>query len=64
MKIQDKETRYFIDIDLYTNTVIIIYFGQREDLSRAKTRKHIHRVFLTKGQYNKLSEQISELKGK
>ncbi len=59
MTLQDKETRYFIDINIKTNTVTKISFGQRKSLVSEKSKKDIHRVFITKGQYNKLQDQIS-----
>ncbi|MFZ5950643.1 MAG: hypothetical protein ACOYXC_08055 [Candidatus Rifleibacteriota bacterium] len=61
MKKQDKNTRYFIEIDLSNLRIIKCDFDQKENLNHGKqTRPGIHRLFLTKGQYLKLINRISE----
>lgn len=53
-KPQDKETRYFIDIDLKTMKVVRWDYDQRENLVKYKPEKDsYHRIYLTLGQYNK-----------
>ena len=54
-RIQDKNTRYFIEIDLGSLKVIRCSFDQKENLDKGRQNKPSgHRIFLTKGQYNKL----------
>lgn len=60
-KIEDKETRYYIDIDLTTRTIINWDYDQRDKLSVQDVAAPYHRVYITKGQYNKLEQKNSEL---
>ena len=61
-KIEDKETRYFIDIDLKTRKILNWDYDQRGKLVKSKfTDPFQHRVFITKGQYNKLENNTREL---
>ncbi len=64
-KIQDKNTRYFIDINLGNLKIIRCSFDQKENLDKGRQNDPtIHRLFLTKGQYNKLiSRCANELAG-
>ena len=58
----DSETRYFIDLDLKTGKVLCWDYGQRERLANQTPEKPAHhRVFITKGQYNKLEKKYSEI---
>ena len=60
---QDKETRYFIDLDLKTKKVLAWNYDQRERLVAQKsTNPFHHRVYITKGQYNKLEQKHADLK--
>lgn len=61
-KKEDQETRYFIDLDLKGQRIIGWDYDQRSKLVAQKPidPSH-HRVFITKGQYNKLEEKRSEL---
>lgn len=53
-KIENNDTRYFIDIDLKTLKIIGIDFDQKQNLNKGRQdNPKIHRLFLTKGQYNK-----------
>ena len=48
------ETRYFIEIDLDSLEIIRVGFDQREVLNKGvQTQSGIHRLFLSKGQFNK-----------
>lgn len=60
-KTENKETRYFIDIDLKTRKLVHWDYDQRANLKdqKADTPEH-HRIFLTKGQYNKLIKEIQQ----
>ena len=61
-KPQDKETRYFIDIDLKTMKVVRWDYDQRKNLVKYVPEKDsYHRIYLTKGQYNKFVKDQSEL---
>lgn len=61
-KREDKETRYFIDLDLKTGKVLHWDYDQRVNLVAQKpARPSHHRIFITKGQYNKLEKKHSEL---
>ena len=52
---QNRDTRYFIEIDLDTLEIIRCGFDQKQNLDKGRqTRAGIHRLFLAKGQYNKL----------
>ena len=59
-KKQDKDTRYFIDIDLKSLKVVAQGYDQKQilDKGRPVDPKH-HRVFVIKGQYNKFVEQCA-----
>lgn len=53
-RIEDKDTRYFIEIDLDTLEIVRVGYDQRQLLDKGRqTRENIHRLFLTKGQYSK-----------
>jgi hypothetical protein len=58
MKIQDKEIRYYIDINLKSRKVINFGYKQRDKLQAEKSIKNIHRIYLTKGQYNKFIKNL------
>ena len=60
---QDKETRYFIDLDLISGEIINRNFDQRNILVNEKVDiPGFHRVYISKGQYNKLVEKHAKLK--
>ncbi len=56
MKLQDKNTRYFLDIDLMSKEIINVDFGNRFDIKQ-NIETPFHRIFITEGQYNKLLEK-------
>lgn len=59
---EDENTRYFIDLDLATQRIVCWDYGQRNKLALEDlTHPTHHRVFITKGQYNKLEAKHSEL---
>ncbi len=61
-KIEDKETRYFIDIDLKTRNIIGWDYDQRCKLADYESAEPSHhRVYITKGQYNKLEKEYQEI---
>ena len=56
-KVEDTNTRYYIDLDLRKGVIIGWDFGQREQLSQKLPDPAHYRVFLTKGQYRKLEKK-------
>ncbi len=64
-KIENDDTRYFIEIDLGSLEIIRVGFDQKQNLDKGQQKQDgIHRLFLTKGQYNKfVSRCESELQG-
>ncbi len=53
-KVQDKDTRYFIEIDLKTLKIISNDYAQKQNLDKGRQNNpNLHRLFLTKGQYSK-----------
>lgn len=58
-KVEDANTRYYIDLDLRKGVIIGWDLGQREQLSQELPDPAHHRVFLTKGQYRKLEKKKS-----
>lgn len=62
-KKQDKETRYYVDLDLRAQKIIKWDYDQRDRLvGQEPARPSLHRVFLTKGQYNKLVKKDLDLR--
>jgi len=61
--LQNKGTRYFIEIDLTTLKVTKCCHEQKENLDNGhQTNPLVHRLFVTEGQYNKMvSRCASEL---
>ena len=54
-RFQDKNTRYFVEIDLDSLKIIKCSFDQKENLDKGRQNDpRLHRLFVTKGQYNKL----------
>ena len=54
---EDKNTRYFIDLDLETREILVWGYGQRGQLKQKLQSPFHHRVFISKGQYNKLEQK-------
>jgi hypothetical protein len=53
-KKEDKNTRYFIDVDLNTRKILNWDYDQRDKLAQKLANPFHRRIFITKGQYNKL----------
>jgi hypothetical protein len=53
-KREDKNTRYYIDLDLKEQKIIRWNYDQREGLDQKLDDPFHVRIFITKGQYNKL----------
>lgn len=61
-KKEDRETRYYIDLDLKTREILTWDYDNRYDLAGQELANPFHhRIFLTKGQYNKLEQKNLEL---
>lgn len=57
-KKEDRNTRYFIDVDLKEQKILGWDYDQKENLAKEEISKpHIHRIYLTKGQYNTLDKR-------
>ena len=54
MKKIDTDTRFYIDLDLKTKTILGWDYGQREDIDQELPNSDHQRIFITKGQFNKL----------
>ncbi len=54
---EDSETRYYIDLDLKTRTIVSWGFDQRATLVKQKAASPFHeRIFITRGQYYKIEK--------
>ena len=53
-KVMDADTRFYIDIDIKTKRVIDWGYGSRYQLDQELADLNHRRIFVTKGQYNKL----------
>ncbi|MFA5080355.1 MAG: hypothetical protein WC472_01890 [Candidatus Paceibacterota bacterium] len=53
----DLNTRFYIDIDLKTKKVIGWDYGQRQEIIQELPDPNHCRIFITKGQYNKLDKE-------
>ena len=63
-KQEDKNTRYFLDLDLRTRTVFHWGYDQKDRLAGQELAEPFyHRVFISKGQYIKLDQRDVELDG-
>ena len=55
---ENKDTRYFIDIDLKTHKVVGKGYKQKQNLDKGQqTNPERHRLFLSKGQYNQFTKR-------
>ncbi len=60
--IQDKDTRYFVEIDLDSLKIIRCRFDQKQNLNKGRQNDPtVHILFLTKGQYNKLVSRCANV---
>jgi len=53
-KSEDKEIRYYIDLDLASHTIMGWDCGQRTQLKQTLDSPFTSRIFVSKGQFNKL----------
>lgn len=51
---EDKDTRYYIDLDLKARKILNWAHSQRHSLEQELSDPDHRRIFLTRGQYNKL----------
>ncbi len=56
MKKIDSNTRFYIDLDIKTKTIIGWDYGQRQEIEQELPNPNHRRIFITKGQYNKLEK--------
>lgn len=55
-RIENSDTRYFIEIDLESLEIIRVGFDQKQILNKGHQGiEGLHRVFLSKGQYDKFT---------
>ena len=59
-KKEDGNTRYYVDLDLKNRRVLGWDYGQRDKLPQELANPCHQRVFLTRGQYNKLEKKNPE----
>ena len=60
-RIEDKDTRYFIEIDLDILEIIRVGYDQKQILDKGRQiSPSVHRLFLTKGQYNKFTDRCQK----
>lgn len=53
----NKETRFYIDLDLKSGKILYWGYDQRDRLVQKLENPSHHRVFISQGQYNKLEER-------
>lgn len=54
-----KKEYYFVEVDLTNMTIVDWGITTKATLTGNTSKTNIHRVFLTKGQYNKLVNKLS-----
>ena len=54
-----KKEYYFVEVDLTNMTIVDWGITTKATLTGNTSKLNIHRVFLTKGQYNKLVNKLS-----
>ena len=59
----DKDTRYFVDLDLETLMVLDWGSDNRHRMDQVLPHATHHRIFVSEGQYNKLEAKNEEVKG-
>ena len=52
----NSNTRFYIDLDIKKKTIIRWDYGQRQELEQELPNQNHRRIFITKGQYNKLEK--------
>lgn len=58
-KLIDTDTRFYLDVNIRTKTVIGWNYGQRYELEQTLPNPNHRRIFITKGQYNKLIGELT-----
>lgn len=53
----DADTRFYIDLDVKNMTIIGWDYGNRQQLEQNLPNLNRRRIFITKGQYNKLTQE-------
>lgn len=53
----DADTRFYIDIDVKNMTVIGWDYSKRQELEQNLPNLNHRRIFITEGQYNKLTQE-------
>ncbi|MDD3648093.1 MAG: hypothetical protein PHS44_06380 [Candidatus Dojkabacteria bacterium] len=59
---ENKDTRYFVDLDLERRKIVTFGYGNRYEIEQKLEDEKCIRIFITKGQYNKLEKKQSEIK--
>ena len=60
-RIRNRDTRYYVEIDLGTLKIVKCSYDQKENLDKGhQNDPGKHRLFLTLGQYNKFVERCAE----
>ena len=54
----DSDTRFYIDLDIDSMKIIGWDYGQRQGLEQELLDPNHRRIFITKGQYNKLDKLL------
>lgn len=54
----DSNTRFYVDIDVKTKKVLGWDYGRRQELEQELPDPDHRRIFITKGQYNKLAKDL------
>jgi len=57
MKKEDKDTRYYIDLDIEARKIIGWDYGQRYELIEEELPEGQVRIYITRGQFKKLGER-------
>lgn len=60
----EKELRYYVDLNLASNAICGWGLDLREKLVNVKLTSNQHRIYITKGQYNKLVQKASDIRKK
>ena len=56
-------TYYYLDIDLKSGAVVDVGTSPTANHTGQTSEANVHRVFLTKGQFNKLAEKLEKESG-
>ena len=61
-KSEDRNTRYFVDLDLDTHAILGWDYARKDTITVRLKNPYHYRLFISKGQYNKLEKQSQEVK--